>query len=547
MSDLPITDPSLEKNSSPLDDSQNGHDGGTIVDKEAVVEPAPSPRQVIASDFANTDKLAWLSVGYHFSNRSSSATSTGLTEVSSFMIGGVAAVLPFGKLYGLFNAKTLYIGSVTLFMVGSAICGAAPNIDSFIVGRVIAGAGGNGIEAGVPVVGVRFPLKPLSLLHGALRQANRGLVFGIGTVIGPVIGGGFAESAATWRWGFYINLCVGGLFAPVFIFLLPGFDPRGFDPKGPQKLASRFKEFDYIGAVLSVATLVCIIMATNFGGTLYPWYSGHIITLFVLAGVFVVAFAVQQTLTLFTTESDRMFPVQFLKMKEPVLLFIAMAAANAGGFIAIYYIPAYFAFVRGDAPVESAVRLLPLIVFISTLVLVNGALIAKLGFYQPWYLAGGALALIGGVLMYRVDINTSTANIYGYEVLLGIGTGAYIQAGYGVIQAIIEPAKMAYAISFIMLAQLLGIALGLSISGAVFLNKAISGLSVVLPDVSRDEIQNAVLGVSGDLFGTLPADVRRNATNAIVNAIDKTCVLHTALLNPFLSTFGSFTRDECMG
>lgn len=264
---------------------------------------------------------------------------------------------------------------------------------------------------------MRFPLKPLFLLPGALRQANRGLVFGIGTVIGPVIGGAFAESAATWRWGFYINLCVGGLFAPVYIFLLPGFDPRGFDPKGPQKLASRFKEFDYVGAVLSVATLVCIIMATNFGGTLYPWNSGRIITLFVLAGVFVVAFAVQQTLTLFTTESDRMFPVQFLKMKEPVLLFISMAAANAGGFIAIYYIPTYFAFVRGDAPVESAVRLLPLIVFISTLVLVNGALIAKLGFYQPWYLAGGALALIGGVLMCKRCVPVHVSPTYSYQIV----------------------------------------------------------------------------------------------------------------------------------
>lgn len=72
-----------------------------------------------------------------------------LTDDPSFMIGGVSAVLPFGKLYGLFNAKTLYIGSVTLFMVGSAVCGAAPNIDAFIVGRVIAGAGGNGMYLGV--------------------------------------------------------------------------------------------------------------------------------------------------------------------------------------------------------------------------------------------------------------------------------------------------------------------------------------------------------------------------------------------------------------
>lgn len=180
--------------------------------------------------------------------------------------------------------------------------------------------------------------------------------------------------------------------------MLPGFDPRGFGHQGPQKLVDRFKEFDYVGAVLSVATFVCLIMATNFGGTLYAWDSGRIIALFVLTGVFATAFAVQQPLNLFTKESDRMFPVQFLKMKEAVLLFIAMAAANAGGFIAIYYIPTYFAFVRGDHPIESAVRLLPLIVFISTVILVNGATIAKTGLHQPWYLAGGALALIGGVL-----------------------------------------------------------------------------------------------------------------------------------------------------
>lgn len=233
-------------------------------------------------------------------------------------------------------------------------------------------------------------------------------------MIGPVIGGAFAESSATWRWGFYLNLCVGGLFAPVYIFLLPGFDPRGFDPKGPQKLAERFKEFDYVGAVLSVATLVCIIMATNFGGTLYAWDNGRIIALFVLAGLFSVAFAVQQTITLLTTESDRMFPVNFLRMKEPVLLFIAMAAANAGGFIAIYYVPTYFAFVRGDHPVESAVRLLPLIVFISTIVLLNGAMISKLGYYQPWYVTGGALVLIGGVLMCKLCVSVIAVLMFTY-------------------------------------------------------------------------------------------------------------------------------------
>ena len=120
-----------------------------------------------------------------------------------------------------------------------------------------------------------------------------GLIFGIGTVIGPVIGGAFAQSSATWRWGFYINLCVGGLFAPVCLFLLPGFDPRSFDPLGPPKFVSRFREFDYVGAVLSIACLTCIIMPINFGGTVYAWNGGQTIAMFVLAGVLAIAFAIQ--------------------------------------------------------------------------------------------------------------------------------------------------------------------------------------------------------------------------------------------------------------
>jgi MFS family permease len=65
------------------------------------------------------------------------------------MIGGVAVILPYGKLFGLYNTKWLYIGSTVLFMAGSALCGGAPNMDAIIVGRVIAGIGGNGMYLGV--------------------------------------------------------------------------------------------------------------------------------------------------------------------------------------------------------------------------------------------------------------------------------------------------------------------------------------------------------------------------------------------------------------
>lgn len=289
-----------------------------------------------------------------------------------------------------------------------------------------------------------------------------GLIWGIGTVLGPVVGGAFEK--VNWRWAFYINLVIGGLVAPVYLFLLPAFDPS---PN--TKYSKRIARIDYAGAILSIGALVSLIMAINFGGTKYAWNSGPTIALFVVSGVLFIVFAVQQKLALLTTIADRMFPVHFFKNKEALLLFVLAAACNTAAFIPIYYIPVYFQFTRGDSALDSAVRLLPLIFVLSATILANGFLMSKIGYYQPWYVVGSILALIAGVLLCkfmswpdgltsnppiaRIDRDTARGSIYGYEVLLGIGTGAYIQAGYAVIQAVVDPADMSYAISFMMIGE----------------------------------------------------------------------------------------------
>lgn len=167
--------------------------------------------------------------------------------------------------------------------------------------------------------------------------------------------------------------------------------------------SQRVRGFDYLGAVLSVAMLICIIMPINFGGILYAWKSGAVIALFVIAGLLIISFLAQQTLTILTQVDDRIFPIHFLKIKEAVLLFILTSASNAAGFIAIYYIPLYFQFAKGETPLNAAVKLLPLIVFISVTVLVNGSVMGKWTYYQPWYVVGSVLVLIGGVLLCKID------------------------------------------------------------------------------------------------------------------------------------------------
>ncbi|KAK4175928.1 putative multidrug efflux system protein [Triangularia setosa] len=444
--------------------------------------------------FGDSLKLPWLSVG--------------------FLLGGVSVVLPFGKLYSLFDAKWLYIFSTVLFNLGSALCGAALSMDALIVGRVLAGMGGNGMYLGT-----------MNLLSATTTNMERpgylsfvGLVWGVGTVLGPVVGGAFVESPATWRWAFYINLCIAGLFAPVYFFWIPSYKPQ------PKETSSRelVKKFDFGGTVLSVTAIMTLVMAINLGGALYEWNSGSIIALFVVSFVLFGVFGVQQSWNFGVRDkNDKIFPTHFLRKGNLVLLFCCAAAINAAAFIPIYYIPLYFQFTRGDSPTEAAVRLLPLIFTLSAAILVNGHLMARWEYFQPWYITGSVLALVGGVLLSRIEATTPESHIYGFEILIGLGTGAFAQAGYAVIQTLVPLEKMAYGISFIMLGQQGGIAFGLAIAGAVFVNDAIANLMVALPGVPRNTLQLALSGHSGEYFQSMTEESRMAAIEAIVLALQK--------------------------
>ncbi|KAL1615416.1 hypothetical protein SLS56_011829 [Neofusicoccum ribis] len=447
----------------------------------------------IVNEFDGVSKLPWLSVG--------------------FSIGGVALVMPFGKLYGLFDAKWLYIISSIIFMAASALCGGAPNMNAEVVGRVFAGAGGNGMYLGVLTllsVNTSDNERPMYLS----LMVNSGLVWGVGTVLGPVVGGGFEK--VSWRWAFYINLIIGGVFAPVYFFLLPPFDPA----KGTSG-TQRVKKLDWIGMLLSVGGFVTLIMAISFGGLEYAWSSGSEIALFVVGGVMWIAFAVQQVFAIGTTEQDRVFPVSLLRNREAVLLFLTMATGSGAAFIGIYYIPIYFQFARGDSGMQAAVRLLPYIFVLSFTILASGALMSKLGYYKPWYVVGSALALAGGVPLSFIDAHTSPGAIYGYEVLVALGAGAFAQAGYAVIQAVVDAAEMASALTFMMIAQLGGICFGLAVAGAVFLNDAQQRLHHLLPNTPLAQIQQVITGTSAGLLQEMQPDERAAVLDAIVLSLRK--------------------------
>ncbi|KAI2712159.1 hypothetical protein CBS147332_5795 [Penicillium roqueforti] len=450
----------------------------------------------ILLQFDQADQISWLSVGF--------------TLCSS------ALCLPWSKAYAIYNAKWLYIGCVLLFMGGSALCGASPNMNAMIVGRAIAGAGGSGMYFGVLTqLSVNTTVSERPFYIGLTAVS-----WGIGTVTGPAIGGAFAESSATWRWAFYINLVIGAAFSPVYVFLLPSFEPL---PNATSK--EKAKNIDWVGIILFIGALATLIMGIDFGGVEWSWGSGQSIALFVVSGVLFILFGVQQTFYILCNEENRLFPVHFLKRRCLLLLFILNTCASSGLFISVYYIPLYFQFTQGDTAVYASLRLLPFVMVLIFIIIANGHLMSRFGYYLPWYLFGSACELVAAALMYLVKADTSASAIYGYTSLMALGVGAFNQAGYSVVQAKVKKTEIPWALGFMMVSQLGGIVLALGMAGAIFVNKATNELLQLLPDANPTDVKNTITGTTGGFFNTLTKAQQTAALDIIVRAIDDVYIL----------------------
>lgn len=285
-------------------------------------------------------------------------------------------------------------------------------------------------------------------------------------VVGTVVGR--ALEKLNWCWAFYINFVVGGILAPLYLFLLPSVDPSP-----DTQYAKRLPRPDYIGAILLVGALNSLLVAISFGGTKYAWNSRQTIALFCVSGVLFLIYAIQQRLALLTTTADRMLRVHSFN-KKALLLFILAAACNAAAFIPIYYLSTYFQFTSGDLVEDSHVRALPVRCVLSVTILVNQFLMLKFGYYQSWFLytGQGSLAYLAVTILRKflvpakgwqpiydqstiayIDRNSVWRRNYGTEIVHIIGTGAYISAGYAVVQAVVDPVDISYAITFMLIGR----------------------------------------------------------------------------------------------
>ena len=449
----------------------------------------------VISTFGSVEQLTWLGSG--------------------FPLGSVAIILLVGSLYSKFDQKAVYILSIVFFEVGSALCGAAPSMTALIVGRIIAGMGGAGVYLGALNY---FTIKTSPNERGAYI-AGIGFVWGAGCILGPIIGGSFSDSAATWRWAFYINIPIAGIFAPVYIFFLPSVDLAP-----TLSLKTKLAHIDFVGFVLSAATWVSFTLVLTFAGATWPWDDGRTITLFVVFGVLLVLFVLQQYFLIGTTAENRLLPLHLLRSRTQILLYAATSALVTSMFIPIYYLPLYFQFVSNDSALMAAVRLLPFIAFFVVVSLVSGFLLSRLPWYSLLYLISSVFLLVSGGLFYTLSPSTPMANVYGYSIIGAVGAGLACQTGYTVAttKAPEGAADAVNAISLQNVSQIGSTVIALVISGQIFQSVAFRNISAALAGLgfSSDDLHAAVAGTQSAVFDSLQGGARDSAIHAITDAMD---------------------------
>ncbi|KAI1561503.1 MFS-1 multi-domain protein [Pyrenophora tritici-repentis] len=385
-----------------------------------------------------------------------------------------------GTMYARLNSKVLFLTFFTIFMGGSAICGAAQSSVMLILGRAVAGFGAAGIMNG-----------GFTMLNSCVSPQQRPGMLGImmtfgnlGAAAGPLIGGAITEYA-TWRWCFYINLPVSAIVFPFLVWLrIPEHIPK---PHWKAVLLNARHEFNLIGFSVFAPAAIMLWLVLDFGGNRWEWDSSTTIGL--LCGS-VATFA------LFTAwnnhQGDKaMLPFSTLKLRVvwSSCLTILMLAGTL--LVLTYYLPLCFQGVRGDTPFLSGVHFLPTAVTQVVLTLISGRLIQVLGYYLPFLLVGGVLGTIGSGLMTLISPSLSLARIIGFQVLAGVGRGIAFPMPMIALENSLPPARIPTAISTFVFCQNLGSALFTIIAQTVFANSLKSKLSEDAPTIDVGAIIRA--------------------------------------------------------
>ncbi|MGY3683056.1 EmrB/QacA subfamily drug resistance transporter [Streptomyces sp. TE33382] len=414
------------------------------------------------------------------------------------MLAATAATPLWGKLGDQYGRKKLFQTAIVIFLIGSALCGVAQNMPQLIGFRALQGLGGGGLMVlSMAIVGDIVTPRERGKYQGLF-----GAVFGVTSVLGPLLGGFFTEHLS-WRWVFYINLPI-GVVALVVIAAVLHIPVR------------RSKHtIDYLGTFLIASVATCLVLVASLGGTTWAWGSAQTISLAVLAVLLLIAFiAVERR------AAEPVLPLKLFRIRTFSLVALISFVVGFAMFGAMTYLPTFLQVVHGITPTMSGVHMLPMVFGMLITSTGSGQLVSRTGRWKVFPVAGTFLTAIGLLLLHRLDETSSTWEMSVYFFVFGAGLGLVMQVLVLVVQNAVTYEDLGVATSGATFFRSIGASFGVAIFGTIFTNRLTGKLSSALegrslpPGVDADR-----LAADPRAIGQLPADLRPSILSAYSTSI----------------------------
>ena len=379
----------------------------------------------------------------------------------------------YGKLSDIYGRRPIFIIGVSIFLLGSILCGLSQEMWQFILFRGIQGLG----------AGALFPVA-LAIIGDIFAPSERGkyqgffgAVFGLSTLIGPALGG-FITDNFGWHWIFYVNVPIGVVVLYVIWRVLPAHHEKDAD-----------RHIDYPGALFLTAALVPLLIGfTNkqFGEWTDPDVGGLIALGLLLAAVFIFVES---------RAKEPIAPLGLFRLRAFTASVIAFFLAAMGFFAAVVFLPRWFQFVLGSSATESGYQILPLLLGLIIAAVSTGQIVARTGRYKALTVIALLVTAVGLYLLTNLRPDTPLWQVWLWMAITGLGVGPTFAVFTLVVQNAVPVRSLGAATSGLTLFQQLGGTIGLAIAGTVF-------GSTLLEEIPRQMTTNGVPAEITSQFGS---------------------------------------------
>jgi EmrB/QacA subfamily drug resistance transporter len=348
---------------------------------------------------------------------------------TAYLITSTIATPIYGKLGDIYGRKKLFMFAISVFIVGSALCSFATSMYMLAAFRAVQGIGAGGLFTLVlAIIGDIVSPRERARYTGYFMAT-----FGTSSVLGPVIGGFFADHAVIlgltgWRWVFLVNVPIG--IAALFVV------SRTLHVHHHRRDA----RIDWWGAATLIVTLVPLLTVLEQGRQ-WGWGSGASVTCFVIAAGGLAAFVAVET----WMHDSALIPMRMFRARPISVGIVASLVVGMAMFGGIMILPLYMQIVHDATPMQSGFLMLPMVVGMMSASIISGQVISRTGRIRGFPIFGSGLAAVSMLLLSRITADTSLILVMGLMLLVGYGLGNCMQPLLLILQSSVPPRDIGVA------------------------------------------------------------------------------------------------------